>query len=294
MKNFSVICMLFLALCSCSNHSNRQAAVEIVQSWMGKEIKFPDDWRLNAYISDTAIDYNFTESDYAVVSYFDSIGCMSCKMNLSGWASFIEQLDTVTKDFVPCIFILNPGNGQKLELIKYLEHVRFNYPVYIDEKDSFNLLNRFPTKAYYQTFLIDRNRKVLAVGDPTKNPSIKRLFLQMIEGKDISGGNIEVMKTVVDMDRVSASLGSFDWQTEQKVTFPIKNVGNNRLIIEHVSTSCGCISVTYSKEPVLPGEIINLEVTYKAEKSEYFNKTISVYCNAETSPIILDINGNAR
>lgn len=166
--------------------------------------------------------------------------------------------------------------------------------MYIDEKDSFNLLNRFPTKAYYQTFLIDRNRKVLAVGDPTKNPSIKRLFLQMIEGKDVSGGNIEVMKTVVDMDRVSASLGSFDWQTEQKVTFPIKNVGNNRLIIEHVNTSCGCISVTYSKEPVLPGEIINLEVTYKAEKSEYFNKTISVYCNAETSPIILDINGNAR
>ena len=37
-----------------------------------------------------------------------------------------------------------------------------------------------------------------------------------------------------------------------------------------------------------------LNVIYKAEHPEYFDKTITVYCNVETSPIVLRITGNAE
>ncbi|WP_373758627.1 DUF1573 domain-containing protein, partial [Bacteroides heparinolyticus] len=53
-------------------------------------------------------------------------------------------------------------------------------------------------------------------------------------------------------------------------------------------------TVTYSKEPVQPGKEIVLEVSYKAEHPEHFNKTITVYCNAEISPLVLQINGDAK
>lgn len=89
-------------------------------------------------------------------------------------------------------------------------------------------------------------------------------------------------------------MGNFDWQKEQKVTFIMKNVGDKLLAIEGVDTSCGCISVEYSKEPVRPGMDLNLSIIYKAEHLEHFSKTVRIHCNSESSPIILTVSGNAQ
>lgn len=104
----------------------------------------------------------------------------------------------------------------------------------------------------------------------------------------------DVIKTKVDIAETFFSLGNFDWQKEQKVTFTLKNTGAKPLVIENVSTSCGCTSVSYSKEPVRSGNSVILNVSYKADHPEHFNKTITVYCNAESSPILLRIAGNAE
>lgn len=66
------------------------------------------------------------------------------------------------------------------------------------------------------------------------------------------------------------------------------------LAIEGVDTSCGCISVEYSKEPVRPGMDLNLSIIYKAEHPEHFSKTVRIHCNSESSPIILTVSGNAQ
>lgn len=66
------------------------------------------------------------------------------------------------------------------------------------------------------------------------------------------------------------------------------------MIIQDVNTSCGCTSVNYSKEPIQPHGEIDLEVVYKADHPEHFSKTITVYCNTESSPIKLSISGNAE
>ena len=68
--------------------------------------------------------------------------------------------------------------------------------------------------------------------------------------------------------------------------FTLKNTGTNPLVVDNVSTSCGCTSVDYSKEPVRPGNSILLNVTYKADDP--------VYCNAESSPVVLRITGDAE
>ena len=136
---------------------------------------------------------------------------------------------------------------------------------------------------------------MLAIGNPIHNPKVKELYLKIIQGEKIERGDeSKVIKTEVDISNMSVSLGSFDWQEEQKATFVLKNVGDKPLVIQDVTTSCGCTTVTYPKAPALPGRELALEVVYKAEHLEHFDKTITVYCNAETSPLVLKISGNAK
>lgn len=53
------------------------------------------------------------------------------------------------------------------------------------------------------------------------------------------------------------------------------------------------VHLAYSKEPVSSGKSADIQVTYRAEHPEHFEKTIIVYCNTSTSPIRLKIRGNA-
>ena len=100
--------------------------------------------------------------------------------------------------------------------------------------------------------------------------------------------------SLCNVEHKNISLGRFNWQKEQQVKLTLKNTGDNLLMIENVSTSCGCTSVSYSKEPVRSGNSVSLNVSYKADHPEHFNKTITVYCNAESSPILLRIAGDAE
>lgn len=146
----------------------------------------------------------------------------------------------------------------------------------------------------FQTFLLDRDNKVVAIGNPIHNPQIKELYLNIIQGKSLVSNKRKVVRTEVDIKGKSIFLGKFDWQQEQKAVFTLKNTGTNPLVVEDVSTSCGCTSVEYSQEPVRPGYSVSLYVTYKADHPEHFDKTITVYCNAESSPVVLRITGDAE
>ena len=147
----------------------------------------------------------------------------------------------------------------------------------------------------FQTFLLDKDNKVMAIGNPVHNPKIKELYMKILLGEETAETNDDTnLMTEVSINSTSLSLGNFDWEKEQKVVFTLENTGNKPLVIDAVSTSCGCTKVEYDKEPVRPGFSITLYVAYKAEHPEHFNKTITVYCNTKASPLLLKIMGNAE
>ena len=74
----------------------------------------------------------------------------------------------------------------------------------------------------------------------------------------------------------------------------LTNTGTGLLVVHDVTTSCGCTKVKYNKQPVRPGETLELKVTYEAEEAGYFNKTLRVYCNADNSPLRLSIKGKSE
>lgn len=135
---------------------------------------------------------------------------------------------------------------------------------------------------------------MLAVGNPIHNPKIKELYLKIIRGETVQKetGTSEPL-TSIQADRTSADLGSFARSEEQKVVFNLKNTGRHLLVVHDVTTSCGCITVDYPKEPVRPGDVLPLTVTYRADEAGYFSKTATVYCNAEGAPLVLNVKGTA-
>ena len=88
--------------------------------------------------------------------------------------------------------------------------------------------------------------------------------------------------------------GSFIHSEIQERSFVLTNIGEAPLIVQDITTSCGCMKTRYVMKPIPPGEKLEITVIYEAEQAEYFNKTIAIHCNIKSSPIILRIVGNSE
>ena len=69
------------------------------------------------------------------------------------------------------------------------------------------------------------------------------------------------------------------------------NTGNAPVVINNATASCGCTTPVYSKEPVQPGKSTTVKATYNAAAMGAFNKSVTVYSNAENSNLALTLTG---
>lgn len=71
-----------------------------------------------------------------------------------------------------------------------------------------------------------------------------------------------------------------------------RNTGKKPLIISDVYTNCGCTEIKYPREPFMPGKSGTLKISYSAIEGEgVFNKTITIYTNAENKKETIKIQG---
>lgn len=65
-------------------------------------------------------------------------------------------------------------------------------------------------------------------------------------------------------------------------SFEFKNTGNNNLVVNDITTDCGCVKVDFSKEPLPPGEtgIIEVEFDSSGLWGKQF-KSIEVHANTK-------------
>ena len=281
-----IMCVWMLASCQ---ESREEAMRRLVNEWNGKEIKFPSRSVFTIQGKDT-VDFEFVDADYKVVTYIDSVGCTSCKLQLPRWKQLIEEVDSLTGGSVPFLFYFHPKDLKELRY--YTRRDDFTYPVCFDEKDELNQLNQFPLDMTFQTFLLDKGNKVVAMGNPVLNPKVKELYLGLVTGSRSSKSSGTT--TQVSINQTELDFETFPKEEKQEGSFVLTNTGNGLLVIQDITTSCGCTKVEYSKEPVLPGDTLDVKVIYGAEDAGYFNKVVTVYCNTENSPLRLTIKGTAR
>lgn len=279
------ILIVLLTIGSCKE-SPKEHYAKLLQEWMDKEVRFPANAVFTVQGKDT-VPFPL-DADYKILTYVDSMGCISCKLQLDRWKVLMKEENFQNVRF---LFFFSPE--KRRDIVSTLRSNAFTYPVCIDERKELNRLNHFPTEFGGQTFLLDKDNKIVAMGNPIHNPRVKDLYLKIIQGENASTETANPI-TTVSIDRTSINMDKFDWQQEQTATFTLSNTGDKLLAIEMIDTSCGCITVDYKQEPVHPGGSVTLYVAYKAEQPEYFSKTVTVYCNAEGAPIRLTVSGNAK
>ena len=278
-----IVCFLSLFLLFACQPKDKNRVTELIKTWDGKEILFPK--KMNMVQVSDSIPQTLSWENYKILIYVDTNGCFTCKLHLMEWEDFMNELDSV-----PALFYFAPKSTEEVKDI--LKENLFYYPVYIDEKDSLNILNHFPKDERFHTFLLDRDNRVKAIGNPVRNPKIKELYLKVITGDTLP--KKQAAQTTVGYKSTVCDLGEFTTKESPKAVFSLKNTGTQPLLVADVVTSCGCATPRYDKKPVKPGETINITVEMKIKEEGYFEKTISVYCNTQNSPLQFKVRGSVN
>lgn len=88
--------------------------------------------------------------------------------------------------------------------------------------------------------------------------------------------------------------GTIPYESDGRCFFEFTNDSDQPLIVNVVRTSCGCTRPEWPEDPVQPGETGKIGITYNTRLKGRFQKSITVYSNAENSPVRLIIKGNVE
>ena len=81
--------------------------------------------------------------------------------------------------------------------------------------DSLNRMNNFLHEEHLCTFLLDKNDKIIAIGNPILNYNVKKMYLDIISGKTVLSSYDKQLLTDVSISKTKIDLGTFSWNDAQ-------------------------------------------------------------------------------
>ena len=184
-KNYKFIYILFVVvfiLFSCGD-KKKQIERELV-ALGSKTVVMPSEKILTLLGKDTIYNNITIKSQLKLVIYSDSLSCATCmagKMYL--WNKIVNNIHPFGSK-VSLNFIFSPAKKDMNQLISTIQRNRFKYPIIIDSIAQFEKLNpHLPKNKALHTFLLDKDNKVILVGNPLNNPKIEEMFYKIVEEK---------------------------------------------------------------------------------------------------------------
>ena len=95
----------------------------------------------------------------------------------------------------------------------------------------------------------------------------------------------------ISFDKPNQDLGYLLWRNPVTITYNFTNTGTKPLVISNVTTSCGCTTADWTKTPIAAGAKGTVTAVFDTEAIGRFYKEVGVYCNASSTPIYLEFNG---
>ena len=96
-----------------------------------------------------------------------------------------------------------------------------------------------------------------------------------------SQASISFAKTTHDFGNIKEEVGSASCE------FTFTNKGKSPLLIYKATSSCGCTTPLYSKEPIAPGAKSTIKVSYStADRVGTFQKNITIYTNDPNTEVV--------
>ena len=280
-------CIIAL-VCALAGSCQSPHTENLVKEWLDKEIVFPDSSTFTIY-GEKSVDFTVLDSNYKILTYIDSIGCSSCKLQLSKWKEFMSEIDSVSDKNVSFLFFLHPNNVREVKI--KLKEERFKYPVCFDYKDELNKKNKLLHDINFQTFLLDSTNKVKLIGNPIYSNKIRQLYLNHLRNGKVSNKFSEKYTHVVLLNEQRINLGTFDWEEKKDTCVKLINKGPLPLIVYEVTTSCECTSAMPSLKEIKVNDTLQISVSYKAEHPGPFERNILIHCNIEEEPIEIILEG---
>ncbi|MDR2410804.1 MAG: DUF1573 domain-containing protein [Bacteroidales bacterium] len=124
--------------------------------------------------------------------------------------------------------------------------------------------------------------------------NFRQLFLIMLIFFSINCAQAQEKNAVIHFENKKYDFGQINLQKDSLLTtvFFFENKGNITLIIQKVTTSCGCTLPEWTKKPVEPGEKGLIKLVFNPKGfSGRFSKSIYVKSNAKEDVVILKIEG---
>jgi hypothetical protein len=113
------------------------------------------------------------------------------------------------------------------------------------------------------------------------------LIIPLVSFSQQKNASISFDKVVHDFGEIKEAEGVVNYK------FEFTNTGNEPLIVQRVTASCGCTTPSWTKEPVMPGEKGYVSAAFNpAHRPGKFDKSITVQTNSSNPSTRLRITGN--
>jgi hypothetical protein len=166
------IFLALIAVISCSN-TDRQSAE--IRELSGRQISFPSGYTTLPYSRLRDVD-SLLKTDLKVVSYIDDLPCTSCGLKML--RSWIETINEINKDLTYIIVIHTKENNFFSDYVDSLcsKTIILNYDSY-----KFGEINKLNVMARNKTFLIDKNNRIVLIGEPFNHEKMFLLYQRTIK-----------------------------------------------------------------------------------------------------------------
>jgi hypothetical protein len=280
-KIITLSVLLPLTIASCTSNQEEQRG--IVSEWMGKEILFPSDMQFQ--IQTNYINYNFSHADYKIVTYIDSTSCIPCQMKLEPWKNLVAEFKSIPDIDFNFVMILQGTDAKSIE--NNLTEYNFLNPICIDRNKSFINANKLPKSKKYDTFLLDADNKVIAIGNPIASPKIKELYKKIIL-KDLE---LDSLNRNVLCTNAVRNLGLINNTDTVSLSFDLYNHGEKPYTVQDIVPSCDCVSASIEND-IIPHGKSSVRVKFApGAKSGSFCLHVNIFLTEKETPECITIFG---
>jgi thiol-disulfide isomerase/thioredoxin len=170
MGRFAFLFLFYLLLLSCTKTLKSE-----IESFTGQQITLP------AEMDPDSVDVSDTQNK--LIIWFDSTECGSCRMSrMYEWDDdpAVQYAQGLPGKF-EVIMIFSPKKEDVRSLTLNLKNYDVSFPVIIDETGDFPSLNpQIPADKRLHAFLLDKDNKVVMVGNPLGNEPLWKLYKEQI------------------------------------------------------------------------------------------------------------------
>ena len=170
---FAVIIILSLIACNGEDSD----AVRQARKLYGKKIEFSGNY-ISLSASDSISSLDALKKDYKIVTYLDSNACSQCALSiLNLWQGMVAEIDNKNTGFVVVTY-----PGDKSQLKNALIDLKIDVPLLYDTDNKFIKSNKLDgIMAVNRTFLLDKDNRIVIVGEPLNRPNVWQLYKNMLK-----------------------------------------------------------------------------------------------------------------